>query len=139
MVESLLKKTKKRGILTENAEIVKYKDDGSAVFYPKLYTGKNMTIQTPFFRVATQSEVDKSLASKEKPIISVPATDYINTPIEVIAGIRIAGVFVNTTIEMIRLRVTDVIVFSKIEIESIFSEDLGITPIKDEDDASESI
>ena len=78
-------------------EIVKYKEDGSAVAYPKLCKGKNMTIQTPFSRVATQSEVDKGLASKEKPIISMLATDYINTPIEVIAGIRIAGVFVNTT------------------------------------------
>ena len=96
-----------------------------------------MKIQTPFSRVATQSEVDKGLASKENLIISVPATDYINTPIEVTAGIRIANVFVNATIETIRLRVTDVIVFSKIEIESIFSEDLGITPIKDEDNASE--
>ena len=132
-----MKKAKKRGILTENLEIVKYKDDGSAVVYPNLYTGKNMTIQTPFFRVATQSEVDKGLASKEKRIISVSTTDYINTPIEVIAAIRIAGVFVNTTIETIRLRVTDVIVFSKIAIESIFSEDLGITHIKDEDEASE--
>ena len=98
-----------------------------------------MTIQTPFSSVATQSEVDNGLASKEKPIISVLATDYINTPMEVIASIRIAGVFVKAIIETIRLRVTDVIVFSKIEIESVFSEDLGITPIKDEDedDASE--
>ena len=33
-VESSLKKMKKRGILTENLEIVKYKDDRSAVAYP---------------------------------------------------------------------------------------------------------
>ena len=116
-----MRKTKKKGIVTENLEIVKYKDDDSAVAYPKLCTGKNMSIQTPFFRIAAQSEVNKGLASQEKPIISVPVTDYINTPVEVVAGIRIAGVFVNASIETIRLRVTEAIVFGKL-LEKAYSQ-----------------
>ena len=60
-----------------------------------------MSIRTPFFKNAAQSEINKGLASKEKPIISVVATDYLNKPIEVVAGIRIAAVFVSTSIETI--------------------------------------
>ena len=73
-VEGSLRKTTKKGILTETLEIVKYKDDGSAVAYPKLFTEKYMSIRTPFSRIATQSEINKGLAIKEKPDISVPAT-----------------------------------------------------------------
>ena len=122
------------GVNLQNFEIVKYKKDGSAVAYPKLYTDNNMSIKSTFKRVAAESKIKKDLASKEKPIISVPATDYLNKPIEVIAGIRIAGVFVSASIETIRLRVTDAIVYRGIARESIFSEDLGITRIKDEDE-----
>ena len=106
-----------------------------------------MSITSTFYRVATRSEVNKGLASQEKPIILVKATDYINTPTQVVVGIRIAGVYVASNLETIRLRASDVIVYCKIPREnicskdsnSIFSEDLGIKPIKseDEDDASE--
>ena len=37
-VEATLRKTKKKGVTVENLEIVKYKNDGSAVAYPKLFT-----------------------------------------------------------------------------------------------------
>ena len=126
------------GVNTENLEIVKYKDDGSTVTYPKLYTDNNMTITSTFYRVATQSEVNKGLASRERPIISVKATYYIDTPIEVVVGIRIAGVYVASNLETIRLRESEVIVYRKIPRESILSEELGIIPIvdKDDDDAS---
>ena len=65
-VESSLRKTKKKGIITVNLEIVKYKNDGSAVTYPKLYTDKNISITSTFYRVATRSEVNKGLASQER-------------------------------------------------------------------------
>ena len=138
---------KKKGIITENLEIVKYKNDGSAVTYPKLYTDKNMSITSPFYRVTTRREVNKGLASQERPIISVKATDHINTPLVVVVGIRIADVYVASNLEAIRLRAPEVIVYRKIPRESIcskdsnsiFSKDLGIEPIEseDEDDASE--
>ena len=97
--------------------------------------------------LATRSEVNKGFASPERPIISVKATDYINTHIEVVVAIRIAGVYVASNLETIRLRASEVIVYRKIPRESIcskdsnsiFSKDLGIEPIEseDEDDASE--
>ena len=146
-VESSLRKTKKKEIMKENLEIVKYRNDGSVVTYPKLYTDKNMSITSTFYRVATRSEVNKGLGSQERPIISVEAKDYINTPIEVVVGIRITGVFVSSAMETIRLRTSEVIVRRKIPKETIcskdnkgiFSKDLGIEPIedKDEDDDSE--
>ena len=102
-----------------------------------MYTGSNIEITSNFYRLATRSEINKGLSSQEKPIISVPATDYINTPIEVVAGIRIAGIYVVSNIETIRLRVTEAIVFRKISIDSTFSEDMGIKPIEDEDNVSE--
>ena len=76
------------------------------------------------------------LASRERPIISVKATNYLITPIEVVVGIRIAGVYVASNLETIRLRASEVIVYRKIPRESIFSEDLGTKPIAnvDEDD-----
>ena len=73
-----------------------------------------MTIQSTFYRPTARSEINKGLASQEKPIFSVPATDYINTPMEVVAGIKIASVYVASNIETIRLRVTEAIVFRKI-------------------------
>ena len=65
--------------------------------------------------------------------------DYIKTPIEVVGGIKIAGVYISSNIKTIRLRVIEAIVFGEIFGDSIFSEDLGIIPIaeEDEDNASE--
>ena len=124
--------------------MIKYRDNGSAVAYPKLLTDNNKSITSTFYRVATHSEVKKGLASQAKPIISVPATDYLNTPIEVVAGIKKACVYIGPTMETIRLRLTEAIVFRKIykynkSEDSIFSEDIEIELIEDgdEDDVSE--
>ena len=38
-----------------------------------------MAVQSTFYRPSARSEINKGLASQEKPIISVPATDYLNT------------------------------------------------------------
>ena len=92
-VESSLRKTKKKGTMTENLMIVKNRNDGSVVTYPKLYTDKNMSITSTFYMVATRSKVNKGLATQKRPIILVEAKDYIDTPIEVVTGIRKAGVF----------------------------------------------
>ena len=135
-LEDSLKKTRKVGVNTENLEIVKYKDDGSVVTYPKLYTDNNMAITSTFYRVATQSEVNEGLASRGRPIIPVKATDYLNTSIVVVVGIRIAGEYLDYNLETIRLRVSGVIVYPKIPIESISSKNLGIIPITNEDDDS---
>ena len=96
-----------------------------------------MSITSTFYRVATQSKVNKGLASRERPIVHVKATDYLNTSIEVVAAIRITGVYEASNLETIRLRASEVIVYRKIPRESILSEDLGIKPIEDEYDASE--
>ena len=96
-----------------------------------------MAITSTFYRVATQSEVNKGLASRERPIIQVKAKDYLNTSIEVVAGIRLAGVYMASNLETIRLGASEVIIYRKIPRERILSEDLGIKPIKDEYDASE--
>ena len=56
-VEDSLKKTRTEGVITENVETVKHKDDGSTVTYTKLYTDNNMTIISTFYRVAAQSEI----------------------------------------------------------------------------------
>ena len=97
--------------------MIKYIDDGSAIAYPKLYTGNNMSVTSNIYRVANKGEIKNGLASQTKPIISVEATDYINTPIEVVAGIRIAGVYVGSNLEKIRLRLTEARVFRKISID----------------------
>ena len=80
-----------------------------------------MSITSTFYRVATRSEVNKGLASQERPIISVKATNYIDTPIEVVVGSRIAGVYVASNLDTIRLRASEVIVYRKIPSESICS------------------
>ena len=106
-----------------------------------MYAKNDLNVQSTFYSVAALSEINKGLASQEKPIILVPATDYLNTHIEVVDGIRIAGrasVFVSSKIQTIRLRVTDAIVVRKICGDSIFSEDLGLKPIKDEDEDNAS-
>ena len=91
-------------------------------------------------------KLKKGLASQERPIISVKATDYINTPIEVVAGIKTAGVYIASNIETIRLRTPEVLLHRKIPREvacspkgSIFTEDFEIEPVgsEDEDDDSE--
>ena len=117
--------------------MIRYRDDGSAVVNPKLLTDNNKFIPSTFYRVATHSEVKKGLSSQAKPIISMPATDYLNTPIEVIAGIKIAGVYIGSNADTIRLRLTEAIVFRKIynkSEDSIFSEDIEIKPIEDGDE-----
>ena len=106
------------------------------VVYPKLYTDNNMVITSTFYRVATQSEVKEGLASQERPIIPVKAMDYLNKSIEVVVGIRIAGVYVGSNLETIRLRASEVIVCRKIPRESVLSENLGIKPIAYEGDDS---
>ena len=92
-----------------------------------------LSVTSSFYRVATKKEVKNGLASQAKPNISVATTDYLNTPIEVVAGIEIAGVYVGSNIETIRLRLMEAIVFRKI------SFDMEIEQIEDEneDDASE--
>ena len=137
-VENSLKKTRKVVVNTGNLEIVKYKDDGSVVTYPKLYTDNNMATTSTFYGVATKSEVNKGLASQERPIILVKAMDYLNTSIEVVVEIRIAGVYLASNLERIRLRASEVIVYRKIPRESMLSENLGIIPIADEEDDNNS-
>ena len=65
------------------------------------------------------------------------ATDYLNTPIEVVAGIKKARVYIGSNMETIRLRIMETIVFRKIykdnkSEDSIFSEDMEIEPIEDD-------
>ena len=126
-------------------EILKYKNDGSAVAYPKLYKDNNMSVTSTFYRAATKGEIKKDSASQERPIISVEATDYIRVPIEVVAGIKVVGVYVASNMETIRLRATEVLIYCKLPREdatsskgSVFT-DFEIEPIEDEDedDASE--
>ena len=59
-----------------------------------------MTITSTFYRVATQSVVNEGLASRGRPIIQVKAIDYLNTSIEVVVGIRTAGVYVASNLEI---------------------------------------
>ena len=126
---------KKVVVNTENLEIVKCKCDGSVETYTELYTDDH--IISIFYRVATKSEVNKGLASQERPVIPVKATDYLYTSIEVVVGIRITGVNVASNLETIRLRASEVIVYRKIPTESVLSENLGIEPNADEGDDSD--
>ena len=70
-----------------------------------------MSVTSTFHRVATKAEIMKGLARQERPIISVEATNYVGVPIAVAVGIKIAGVYVASNLETIRLRVTYTVSF----------------------------
>ena len=126
---STIKKVKRKGIAVDNLVIFRPKDDTTSTVYLKLYTDKSMNITTPFYKLASKKDIARKVVSKDKPIKPAKALDYVRQGIQVIVGIKIDGVFINSHMESLRIKATEVIVLKKtVSTDSIFSKDLNLQP-----------
>ena len=131
---STIKKVKRKGIAVDNLVILRPKDDTTSTVYLKLYTDKSMNITTPFYKLASKKDIARKVVSKDKPIKPAKALDYVRQGIQVIVGIKIDGVFINSHMESLRIRATEVIVLKKtVSTDSIFSKDLNLQPLETTD------